>query len=191
MLPPIELQEPLISAEELQARVAALADEIHADYADSRLPLSVIVVLKGACFFAIDLLKTAGLAMPHGFFAGVVVQRHGLDGGSAAAQRHHPAGGGNRRLVDRRHRGHGTHRVVAGATSREPSPGLGPALHLARQTVRTPDRGHDRLHRISRCRKHSSWATVWTTTKGIAISPLFTPRARPNSSAATKSSRTI
>lgn len=61
MLPPIELQEPLIPAEELQARVAALAHEIHADYADSLRPLSVIVVLKGACFFAIDLLKRLDL----------------------------------------------------------------------------------------------------------------------------------
>jgi hypoxanthine phosphoribosyltransferase len=57
MLPPIELEEPLITAEALQARVASLATEIRADYRDATQPLSVIVVLKGACFFAVDLLK--------------------------------------------------------------------------------------------------------------------------------------
>jgi hypoxanthine phosphoribosyltransferase len=61
VLPPIELQQPLISAEEIEARVASMADEIHADYAHASLPLSVIVVLKGACFFAIDLLKRLDL----------------------------------------------------------------------------------------------------------------------------------
>lgn len=61
MLPPIELQEPLISAEQLEIRVASLAEEIRADYAQATLPLSVIVVLKGACFFAIDLLKKLDL----------------------------------------------------------------------------------------------------------------------------------
>jgi hypoxanthine phosphoribosyltransferase len=57
MLPPIELEEPLITAEALQERVASLAAEIRADYRDAPNPLSVIVVLKGACFFAVDLLK--------------------------------------------------------------------------------------------------------------------------------------
>jgi hypoxanthine phosphoribosyltransferase len=61
VLPPIELQEPLISAEQIEARVASLADEIHSDYVGASLPLSVIVVLKGACFFAIDLLKRLDL----------------------------------------------------------------------------------------------------------------------------------
>lgn len=61
MLPPIELREPLISAEQLEERVASLAEEIRADYAQAALPLSVIVVLKGACFFAIDLLKKLDL----------------------------------------------------------------------------------------------------------------------------------
>jgi hypoxanthine phosphoribosyltransferase len=61
VLSPIELQEPLISAEQLQSRVASLAEEIHADYAGAELPLSVIVVLKGACFFAIDLLRRLDL----------------------------------------------------------------------------------------------------------------------------------
>jgi|SRR5437588_3273143 len=57
MLPPIKLEEPLITAEALQERVASLAAEIRADYQDASHPLSVIVVLKGACFFAVDLLK--------------------------------------------------------------------------------------------------------------------------------------
>jgi hypoxanthine phosphoribosyltransferase len=57
MLPPIELEEPLITADALQERVASLAAEIRADYRDAPKPLSVIVVLKGACFFAVDLLK--------------------------------------------------------------------------------------------------------------------------------------
>jgi hypoxanthine phosphoribosyltransferase len=61
VLPPIELQEPLISADQIQARVTSLAEEIRADYAQATLPLSVIVVLKGACFFAIDLLKRLDL----------------------------------------------------------------------------------------------------------------------------------
>jgi hypoxanthine phosphoribosyltransferase len=61
VLPPIELQEPLISADQIQARVTSLAEEIRVDYAPATLPLSVIVVLKGACFFAIDLLKRLDL----------------------------------------------------------------------------------------------------------------------------------
>lgn len=61
MLPPIELREPLIPAGAIQERVAALAEEIRRDYADAPAPLSIIVVLKGACFFAIDLLKRLDL----------------------------------------------------------------------------------------------------------------------------------
>jgi hypoxanthine phosphoribosyltransferase len=57
VLRPIELGEPLITAQQLHERVASLAEEIRADYAEAPLPLSVIVVLKGACFFAVDLLK--------------------------------------------------------------------------------------------------------------------------------------
>lgn len=57
MLRPVELEKPLITAPQIQERVAALAEEIRRDFAATRLPISVIVVLKGACFFAIDLLK--------------------------------------------------------------------------------------------------------------------------------------
>ena len=57
MLQPIELGRPLITAEQIEARVTTLAAEIRRDYSDAALPLSVIVVLKGACVFAVDLLK--------------------------------------------------------------------------------------------------------------------------------------
>jgi hypoxanthine phosphoribosyltransferase len=62
VLRPIELDQPLITASQIQERVAAMAEEIRADYALAPLPLSVIVVLKGACFFAIDLMKHLDLA---------------------------------------------------------------------------------------------------------------------------------
>lgn len=53
----IELGEPLITAAQIEARVGELADEINAGYVDTGRPLSVITVLKGGCFFAIDLLR--------------------------------------------------------------------------------------------------------------------------------------
>jgi hypoxanthine phosphoribosyltransferase len=53
----IELERPLIDEITLQARVQELAQEINRDYENNERALSVIVVLKGACFFAIDLLK--------------------------------------------------------------------------------------------------------------------------------------
>jgi hypoxanthine phosphoribosyltransferase len=53
----LEILEPLITAEQIAVRVRELAEEINDAYAGTRRPLSVIVVLKGACFFAIDLLK--------------------------------------------------------------------------------------------------------------------------------------
>lgn len=53
----IELERPLIDAEAIQTRVHELAAQIDADFGKTGRPLSVIVVLKGACFFAIDLLK--------------------------------------------------------------------------------------------------------------------------------------
>ena len=62
MIEPIELENPLISAEQIEQRVRELAADINAQYAGTGRPLSVIVVLKGACFFAIDLVRH--LAMP-------------------------------------------------------------------------------------------------------------------------------
>jgi hypoxanthine phosphoribosyltransferase len=53
----IELTRPLISAGDIEARISELAATINTDYAENDRPLSVIIVLKGACFFAIDLLK--------------------------------------------------------------------------------------------------------------------------------------
>ena len=57
MVKPIELAEPLISSIEIEQRITELAAEINRDYGDTNRPLSVITVLKGAAFFAIDLLK--------------------------------------------------------------------------------------------------------------------------------------
>jgi len=54
---PILLDRPLIERDMLAQRVVSLAEEINADYELTQRPLSVIVVLKGACFFAVDLLK--------------------------------------------------------------------------------------------------------------------------------------
>jgi len=48
-------ETPLISELEIQARVRQLADEISAEYHDQ--PVLALVVLKGAAFFAADLLK--------------------------------------------------------------------------------------------------------------------------------------
>jgi hypoxanthine phosphoribosyltransferase len=58
---PILVDRPLIEADVLSGRVHELADQINADYAGTQRPLSVIVVLKGACFFAVDLLKQLDL----------------------------------------------------------------------------------------------------------------------------------
>jgi hypoxanthine phosphoribosyltransferase len=57
----IDLGLPLISAAELSARTADLASAINRDYAGRDRSLSVIIVLKGACFFAMDLLKKIDL----------------------------------------------------------------------------------------------------------------------------------
>lgn len=53
----IRLAEPLISAQQIAERVEEIAATINHDYAANERPLSVIIVLKGAAFFAIDLLK--------------------------------------------------------------------------------------------------------------------------------------
>ncbi|MBV9282634.1 MAG: hypoxanthine phosphoribosyltransferase [Chloroflexi bacterium] len=57
MVKPIEIGEPLITASAIRERVRELAEEINRDYGRSSRPLTVIIVLKGACFFAIDLLR--------------------------------------------------------------------------------------------------------------------------------------
>ncbi len=51
----------LISAEQVQERIAQIADEINEDFRDVDL-LYLVVVLRGGCFFAVDLAKR--LQMP-------------------------------------------------------------------------------------------------------------------------------
>lgn len=51
----------LISAEHVQERIGQLADEINEDFRDVEL-LYMVVVLRGGCFFAVDLAKR--LQMP-------------------------------------------------------------------------------------------------------------------------------
>lgn len=53
----IQVDRPLIDAEEIEKKVSELAALINHDYAGTDRALSVIVVLKGAVFFAIDLLR--------------------------------------------------------------------------------------------------------------------------------------
>lgn len=57
MIEHIRLERPLITEDALQHRVRDMAAEIDRDFGNTNRPLSVIVVLKGACFFAIDLLR--------------------------------------------------------------------------------------------------------------------------------------
>lgn len=61
MIDRIDIGEALIAADDIQRRVREMATEINRDYAHTNRQLSVIVVLKGACFFAIDLLKQLSL----------------------------------------------------------------------------------------------------------------------------------
>jgi hypoxanthine phosphoribosyltransferase len=51
----------LISADQVQARVAEISDEINADWGDVEL-LYMVIILRGGCFFGIDLAKR--LVMP-------------------------------------------------------------------------------------------------------------------------------
>lgn len=57
MATPIELDRPLITPAEIESRVAELGSQINRDYAKTGRPVSVVVVLKGAAFFAVDLMK--------------------------------------------------------------------------------------------------------------------------------------
>jgi len=59
----VNIDGPLISAEQIQSRVAELAAEITSDYVDREGQLSIIVVLKGACFFAVDLMRQLKLPL--------------------------------------------------------------------------------------------------------------------------------
>lgn len=57
MTEPIEVDRPLVSAADIDHKVRELAARINRDFSSTNRPLSVIVVLKGAVFFAIDLLR--------------------------------------------------------------------------------------------------------------------------------------
>ena len=57
MIQAIELDRPLITADQIEARVQEMAVTIDDVFGKTGRPVSVIVVLKGACFFAIDLLR--------------------------------------------------------------------------------------------------------------------------------------
>lgn len=61
MSAPIQLSHPLITPDQIRDRVHELGETISSEYADSPFPLSVIIVLKGACFFAVDLLRVLRL----------------------------------------------------------------------------------------------------------------------------------
>lgn len=59
--------EPLFSAEQIQARIAQMGAEIARDYG-AKNPL-LIVVLKGACIFASDLLRSVDIKLGIEFMA--------------------------------------------------------------------------------------------------------------------------
>lgn len=76
----IEILDALIAAEEIARRVDEMAADIHKDYVDRRRSLSVIVVLKGACFFAVDLLKRLDLPIRLDFIKASSYTRMGSTG---------------------------------------------------------------------------------------------------------------
>lgn len=61
MAAPIELDRPLITPDEIESRVEELSAQINADYAGTGRPVSIVVVLKGAIFFAVDLMRNLDL----------------------------------------------------------------------------------------------------------------------------------
>jgi len=62
-----ERLELVIPERRIRARVAALARRIDIDYLDS--PLSLVVVLKGACVFAVDLMRQITIPFTIDFIA--------------------------------------------------------------------------------------------------------------------------
>jgi hypoxanthine phosphoribosyltransferase len=72
---PIELDRPLITAEHIEARVGELSVQINEDYAGTGRPVSVVVVLKGAIFFAVDLMRNLRLPIRMDF-----LQAHSYSG---------------------------------------------------------------------------------------------------------------
>lgn len=61
MAAPIELDRPLITPDQIEARVKELSRQINEDYAETGRPVSIVVVLKGAAFFAVDLMRSLDL----------------------------------------------------------------------------------------------------------------------------------
>ena len=59
----IDIGTPLIARDQIERRVREMAHDINRDYAGTGRPLTVVVVLKGACFFAVDLLKHVSLVV--------------------------------------------------------------------------------------------------------------------------------
>jgi hypoxanthine phosphoribosyltransferase len=59
--------EPLISAEQIQLRVAAMGRAIGQDFAEDDRPLWLIAALKGACVFQADLARAIGRDAALGF----------------------------------------------------------------------------------------------------------------------------
>lgn len=64
-----QLGEVLVSAERIQRRIAELASEIEATYADLEEPLVLIAVLKGGVFFATDLGRALSCPVVFEFIA--------------------------------------------------------------------------------------------------------------------------
>ncbi len=63
-----DIQEVLLTQEQIQARVAQMGAQITVDYAD-RQPLVVISVLKGAAIFMADLVRAIELPLEMDFMA--------------------------------------------------------------------------------------------------------------------------
>ncbi|MFQ5896146.1 MAG: hypoxanthine phosphoribosyltransferase [Nitrospinota bacterium] len=59
------MEEPLIPREEIGRRVAELAQRLREDYGEE--PLHLVVILKGAIFFAVDLIRALGRPVTLGF----------------------------------------------------------------------------------------------------------------------------
>jgi hypoxanthine phosphoribosyltransferase len=68
-VPPSEIGEVLVGAEDLRLRVAELAKEISRDYAQAVRPLLLVGVLKGAMFFLSDLMRLIDIPVEVDFMA--------------------------------------------------------------------------------------------------------------------------
>ena len=140
----------LIAADELQARIAELAQEIDADYADTGLVL--LCVLKSAAVFAADLLRQLRCPVHHMEF--LRARSYGAGTESAGAvqvqsllEERHIAGGHILIVDDIADSGHSCLAVTRYIRAMEPA--SMPLLYAAGQAG-TP-RG---VHRLPLCRLH-------------------------------------